>query len=161
MVPTEQLKQIGLFSDFTPAELEVVAAGMDQRTWKDGEIIIRERTIGEGFHCISSGEVNVCRRQGDQLEIFATLKKGEHFGEISLVDKKPTTADCVAKGLTTTLFLSRLKYRSIIDSHPAIGVKFLEHFCMSLCTRLRATNEVLYNEKKLSKKLKENVGKSV
>jgi len=161
MVPTDLLRNIGLFSDFTGDELEKVAAQMDQKTWKDGEVIIRERTIGEGFHCILSGEVNVCRRQGDQLEVFATLKKGEHFGEISLVDKKPTTADCVAKGTTTTLFLSRLKYRSLIDSQPAIGVKFLEHFCQSLCARLRATNEVLYNEKKLSKKLKEGVGRSV
>ncbi len=161
MVPTDQIRNITLFHGFTPDELEKVAAQMDQKTWKDGEIIIRERTIGEGFHCIASGEVQVCRRQGDQLEVFATLAKGEHFGEISLVDKKPTTADCVAKGTTTTYFLSRMKYRSLIDNHPSIGVKFLEHFCMSLCTRLRATNEVLYTEKKLSKKLKENVGKSV
>lgn len=161
MIPTDQLKHIALFSGFTNDELEKVAAVMDQKTWKDGEVIIRERTIGEGFHCIANGEVTVCRRQGEELEVFATLKKGEHFGEISLVDKKPTTADCVAKGTTTTLFLSRMKYRSLIDSQPAIGVKFLEHFCMSLCGRLRATNEVLYAEKKMSKKLKESAGRSV
>src|SRR5262249_39840478 len=58
--------------------------------------------------------------------VLATLGPGEVVGEVSLVLRRPSTADVVAVHPTVTLHLSSDKFMSIVREHPAILAELYE-----------------------------------
>lgn len=64
------------------------------------------------FFLISEGEVEV-KKQG---KIVAILEKGQFFGEMTLLDKFPRSADVVAKVPTKCLVLTSWEFRSLVLS---------------------------------------------
>ena len=51
---------------------------------------------------------------------LATLKEGDVFGEISLLQASPTTASCTAKTKAELLFLERKAFNSTMARHPEL-----------------------------------------
>ncbi|MCB0219190.1 MAG: cyclic nucleotide-binding domain-containing protein [Chrysiogenetes bacterium] len=154
MVSKDRLKGIRLFSGFSDEDLERAAGYMVEKFYPKGEPIIRNKTIGEGIHFIYSGKVQIVRggiSNGDV--VIAELGPGQHVGEMALIDNKPTTAKVIAADAVVTYFLDRIKYRTLVDNHPAVAVQMLNHFCKSFCERLRATNDLLIDEKQMNKSL--------
>ena len=49
---------------------------------------------------------------------LATLKEGDVFGEISLINDSPTTATCTAKTRGELLFLPKRDFNAIVMRHP-------------------------------------------
>ncbi len=68
---------------------------------------------------------------------LAEIGEGGFFGELSVIDGAPRTADVVAKTDVTCLVVSQWAMRSLIDTHPEIALSMLDE----LVHRLRATNE--------------------
>ena len=71
-----------------PALIKLIMPGVRLFEFTDGETILTENDIGQEMYLIYQGEVSVTRG-GKEL---AVLKKGDYFGEISLVAKVPRTA---------------------------------------------------------------------
>lgn len=154
MVSKDRLKSIRLFTAFSDDDLARVAEYMVEKFYPKGEMIIRDKMIGEGIHFIYSGKVQIMRggiSNGDV--VIAELGPGQHVGEMALIDNKPTTAKVVAEDATVTYFLDRIKYRTLVDNHPDVAVQLLNHFCRSFCERLRSTNDLLIDEKQMNKTL--------
>ena len=75
----------------------------------------------EGLFLIASGGVRVLGRDqdGEALQI-AQLGPGDVVGEISLVLRRPATADVRATHLTIALHLRRDPFREVIKEHPTL-----------------------------------------
>jgi cAMP-dependent protein kinase regulator len=102
-------------------------ARFDTRTFQPGEALVVHGEETRGLFLIASGLVEVTGRDddGDRLQI-ATLGPGDVVGEISLVLRRPATADVVATHTTIALELSRDEFHQAIKEHPALLAELYE-----------------------------------
>lgn len=85
-----------------------------------GVVVIREGEPGRGLFILLAGEVDVSKVDGDSKVLLASLKPGDVFGEISLLDDSPATATVTAARTSTVLFLERSIFTRLVEAFPAI-----------------------------------------
>src|SRR5688500_17000101 len=79
----ESLGLVDIFVSLNEKERADLAEARLTRTYGDGEAIVREGEPGDSMYVICSGSVSV-RLEADRQEV-ATIEKGGHFGEMSLL----------------------------------------------------------------------------
>ena len=95
-----------------------------------GAPIVNEGAKGVGFFLILDGKAEV-RTKG---KVLATLSKGNFFGEMSLIDDQPRSADVVAVSPTKCWAITSWAFASVIKSDPDIAMGMLKE----VVKRLRA-----------------------
>ncbi len=104
-----------------PADREALIARFDTRSFKPGERLVKLGEEGDGLFLIASGGVRVVGRDADGEELqVAVLGPGDVVGEISLVLRRPATADVVATHQTVALELKREGFHDAIKAHPTL-----------------------------------------
>ncbi|RKG97109.1 cyclic nucleotide-binding protein, partial [Corallococcus carmarthensis] len=105
-----------LFRPFNRKDRRNLVERFRARDVERGDVIIREGGPTDGLYVVLSGEVEV-HKNGQRL---SSLKEGDLFGEISLLQKTPATATVEASRHTTLLRLPREDFDSLISSHPQV-----------------------------------------
>lgn len=129
------LKQVPLFSRLSDRGLRAILKSAADKEFKAGTKIVSEGDTGVGFYLILSGGAEV-RRGGERL---AKLGKGSFFGEMSLLDGAPRSADVIATEDTRCLVLSPWAMKGLIAGYPEVALGMLEE----LARRLRETDRAL------------------
>ena len=62
------------------------------RSLATGDVLFREGEVGDFAYQVSSGEIEICKFNGDEYITLAKLKKGALFGEMALIDRQPRSA---------------------------------------------------------------------
>ena len=62
------------------------------RNLASGDVLFREGEVGDFAFQIVSGEIEICKFNGDEYVTLTTLEKGALFGEMALIDKQPRSA---------------------------------------------------------------------
>jgi CRP/FNR family cyclic AMP-dependent transcriptional regulator len=127
------LKKTPIFAKTSDESLASLLKSAIQKTVQAETKIVEKGQSGLGFYLILQGKADVMSG-GKKLAEFG---EGSFFGELSVIDGAPRTADVVAKAETTCLVLSQWAMRSIISTHPEIALSMLEE----LAHRLRVTDE--------------------
>jgi len=105
-----------LFQPFGRKDRRVLVERFLAREVRRGDVIIHEGNQVDGLYVVLSGEVAVSK--GGQA--LASLREGELFGEMSLLQKTPATATVTAARNTSLLRLPREAFDSLILTHPQI-----------------------------------------
>ena len=92
--------------------------------------MVSQGSTGVGFFLVLEGVVEV--RKGKKT--LATLSKGNFFGEMSLIDNQPRTADVVAVKPTRCFVLSAWSFSAMVKTHPQMAMDMLRE----IVKRLRA-----------------------
>lgn len=135
----DTLQQIPLFRHLEYKELVKVLNATRVRDFERGDVIIEERDLGDDFHVLVSGEVEVLKG-GTRL---TTLSERSHFGEMALVDRSPRSATVRAVRPTRTLSLSRRAFFHLVKTEPVLSSKLLWSFVQVLSHRLRTANDAV------------------
>jgi CRP-like cAMP-binding protein len=122
-----------LFADLDTSGMETVAQRAVEISFEDGHVIARQGDIGTGFFVIATGAVRVVR-DGHQI---AHLGAGEFFGELSVLDGRPRTAQVIADGSTTCLALATWDFEAVVTEQPAVAIAIMR----VLAKRLRDLTE--------------------
>jgi CRP-like cAMP-binding protein len=145
----EVLKGMQMFRYLSYKELVQVGAIAEMVDAKPDEVIFAAGQPGDAMYVVISGSVRLSK--GD--EAVADLGRGQHFGEMSLVDRsvRSLTATATAREGTRLVAISRKDFYDIIKREPASAVKMLWAFVQVLGQRLRKTtadlSEALHGEK--------------
>jgi CRP/FNR family cyclic AMP-dependent transcriptional regulator len=117
----ESLATIPFFSGLDPVALERVASGMRSRRFRRGEVIFHLGDPGDALFVIVSGDVKISlpSETGDEA-ILATLRPGEVFGELALLDGAPRSASATALTATETVVLPRDRFRELIATEAGV-----------------------------------------
>jgi CRP/FNR family transcriptional regulator, cyclic AMP receptor protein len=140
-VNTELLKNVYMFRDLEIVELVEVLKISRQENFNEGKVIFLEGEPGNKFYIIESGEVGISKyipNAGE--EQLKTLKAGDYFGEMAIIDGSPRSATAIAKADTLCLVLDKAAMDGLLHSNHALGNKLLTVFCRTLSSRLRETN---------------------
>jgi len=126
--PIEALERLPLFSDLNRRELQSVARLFKERRLAKGETVIKEGSGGAAFFVIESGEATVFI--GDKER--STLKPGDYFGEVALIDQGARLATIVAASDLACYGLTYWDFRPFVEQNGVIGWKLLERMEMML-----------------------------
>ncbi len=96
------------------------------RFFEPEEPLIRREQEAESIFLIANGAVAVSVPEGQDRLVLATLGAGDVVGEISLVLRRPATADVMAMYPTVAYELSRDSLRSLMRAYPALLVELYE-----------------------------------
>jgi CRP/FNR family transcriptional regulator, cyclic AMP receptor protein len=126
---TELLTRVPLFSGCSQREVAAIARAAKEVRRREGSVLARTGEPGVGFFLLVDGKADVLvngRKRG-------TLEPGDFFGEISLLDGGPRSADVVAATDVTMLGLTAWVFRGVLEQYPSISQKML----VALAGRLR------------------------
>jgi serine/threonine protein phosphatase PrpC/CRP-like cAMP-binding protein len=137
----EVLGGMPLFKYLSYAELVRVMNLASTREFATDELIFEEGEPGDAMYVVLSGVVRLDK--GDQ--VLAQLDKGDHFGEMALVDRSPRSLSAIAAESTRALSIGRGDFYELIRKEPDLSVKLLWSFVQVLADRLRKTNMSLSN----------------
>jgi CRP/FNR family cyclic AMP-dependent transcriptional regulator len=117
----ETLAGIPFFSGLDSASLERVGAGMRMRRFRRGEVIFHQGDPGDALFIVMTGAIKIMLPSdtGDEA-ILATLRPGDVFGELALLDGAPRSATATTLEATETLILPRDQFRELLATEPAI-----------------------------------------
>lgn len=139
---TELLRRVSLFEKVEPVELERLGRLLSPRkVLKDTRIVTRDEP-GDSMFFIISGRVKVMFYGENSREVILTmLKDGEFFGEMSLLDGLPRSANVVAQEDSSLLILRRYDFNEHMQKSPSTAVAVMAE----LSRRLRRADEIIGN----------------
>src|SRR5574338_1693198 len=145
----EVLKGLQMFRYLSYKELvqvaavaEVIELGAEQNIFEVGQ-------PGDARYVVTAGTVRL--QMGDK--IVAELGRGQHFGEMALVERSTRSLTAVAAAAPTRLVvINRKDFYDMIKREPASAVKMLWAFVQVLGQRLRKTtadlSDALHGERR-------------
>ena len=137
----DSIRFVPLFSELGEEDIESIRnAGIIRHYQKNMVIMDETKEESSGLFIILSGSVKVTRNDSKGNEIIlALLDDNDYFGEMSLLDGLPPSANVIAMQKTETFFIGRDDFQQLIASKP----KMMEPLLKGVITRLReADNKI-------------------
>ncbi len=131
--PVESLRRVPLFADLSRRDLQHIARLFKARRFSEGEVVIQEGSGAAAFFVIEAGEAAVHVRGRKK----ATLKAGDYFGEVALIDAGSRTATVTATSELVCWGLTYWDFRPVVEGNGRIGWKLLQ----GMASLLRAARE--------------------
>ena len=142
------LKQADIFYELTNTQLELVASICTERHYQAEDVIFEENTPGSELYVIANGEVGIVvnpalvgkEGQGESFTI-ATLRRGQSFGEVALVDEglRSAGAKCTQPD-TQLIVIPRDKLMLLCDTYPQLGYRLMRNLAADLAMKIRHTD---------------------
>ncbi|MCL5267714.1 MAG: cyclic nucleotide-binding domain-containing protein [Bacteroidetes bacterium] len=140
------LSRVPIFSDLTGRELGKVGLVVHHREYDANEYVFSQGDPGLGMYVIEEGRVEiVCADKNGTERRLASLKAGDFFGELSLLDESVRSASAVAKTELKIIGFFRPDLLGLLNRSPKLGTKILLKLGEVIGTRLRITNEEISN----------------
>lgn len=142
------LKQADIFYEFTNTQLELVSSICEERKYEANEIIFEENTPGDELSIIADGEIAIQvnpailgKDSSIGAQTIATLRRGQSFGEVSLVDEglRSARAKATEEGARLVV-IPRDKLMRLCDSYPQLGYRLMRNLAADLAMKIRNTD---------------------
>jgi PPM family protein phosphatase len=133
------LKASQLFKYLSYKELVKISTITKSLIPHSGEVLFTEGQPGQSMYIVIAGSVRLCKGTATVVE----LGIGEHFGEMSLVDRATRSLTAIANDGTRLLEIERKEFFEIVRREPQAAVKMLWSLVSVLGTRLRKTTNEL------------------
>lgn len=99
-----------------------------------GETIFKEGETGHVMYVIMDGEIEIRKKTArSTYKTLVVLKKGDFFGEMAIIEKKPRTATAVAKTQCKLIMLDTEAFYTMVEKSSDFAVKMIK----TLSSRLR------------------------
>ena len=108
--------------------------------YNDGERIISAGNMERRMYIILEGLVEISLSEGQQKIILATVQKGNFFGEISLFNNRPRSANVDAKGDVKLTYIDNVNQ---LNEFLVKNSMFAAKMVHILANRLAKTDELL------------------
>jgi CRP-like cAMP-binding protein len=148
MTITSVLKQADIFYELTNTQLELVASICQEQVFQQDDLVFAENTPGNALYIIAEGEIDI---QVDPaliggsttlgLQTIATLRRGQSFGEVALVDEgvRSAAARCTQPN-THLMIIPREKLMLLCDTYPQLGYRLMRNLAADLAMKIRNTD---------------------
>lgn len=115
------IRHSSILSVVEPARRAELVARFTPRSFGVGDVMVRQGEDAGRLFLIASGGVEVRGNEADGDNVLlAQLGAGDVVGEISLVLRRPATADVVAVHTTVALELTREQFQEAFRQHPGL-----------------------------------------
>jgi len=107
--------------------------------YKKGDFVFHQGEEGDEMYIVQSGEIAIRKTIGAQRTTINVLEKGDFFGEMSVLERLPRTADAEVVADSGVITINSATFGEMIRSNPEIAVRMLRKYSM----RMREYSEQL------------------
>lgn len=135
----EFFRKVSIFDGLKKYDVGKLITAMYHRTYESGDIICPEGEIGKALFIIREGAVAISRKAGllSGEKIISSLKSGDFFGEMALLEEKPRSATAKAVAKSEIYIIYKSNFDSMIEKDPKIGLQVIRNIAKILSSRLR------------------------
>jgi CRP-like cAMP-binding protein len=108
-------------------------------TFQEGETVFNQGDEGDTMFIVQEGSVVVIRERDGAGTVVASLKQGEFFGEMALVDQEPRSATVKTLEKTTLVPITR----DFFFKHSSRNIRFVQTVMETLGLRLEKVDKML------------------
>ena len=137
------LRRIKILADLKDAQLAHLADFLEYQEILQHTVVVRQGDPGDAMFLIMGGELRARTLIGGRETILTTFGPGDIFGEMSLFDQGPRSADVVANVDSTVLRLANSAFDRLTREMPSLATPFLQATSRTLSARIRADNKRL------------------
>jgi ABC-type multidrug transport system fused ATPase/permease subunit len=119
-VDSARLRTVPVFANLSPEQLADVAGVMISHELAAGAHVVRQGELSQ-LYLVGSGELEVLT-DGDAGQRVATIREGDHFGELALVTDIRCDVSVRATNPSRVHSLSGHAFSELVARKPAIGV---------------------------------------
>jgi CRP/FNR family transcriptional regulator, cyclic AMP receptor protein len=138
------LKQAELFDGLSPTEVQAIADVCQERRFRAGETITRQRDEGDHLFVVCEGAVEVSLSgPGPEASSRSVvhLGRGQIFGEMALVDQGPRSATVRSTADNTVVqAIGRQDFVNLCERNHHLGYVVMRNMAADLSFKLRHRN---------------------
>jgi CRP/FNR family cyclic AMP-dependent transcriptional regulator len=139
-----QLARVPFFDGLTREALALIAQTTSEESHATGTKLFQYGDPGDRLFIILEGKVRISREvSGTGEEALAVLGAGEVFGEMSLLDESPRSADARVHERCRMLVITKESFDDLLFLHKELAFEVLWNCVRILSARLRETNDKL------------------
>ncbi len=141
------LLQSDIFQGITPQQIELIAAICEDKYFGVAEMIFEEKSSSDELYIIARGDVEILvdpSLVSDRPDIpsrpttIATLRRGQSFGEMALVDQGLRSASArSATNNTHLIIIPRSSLLEICEKHPELGYRLMYNLAADMALKIR------------------------
>jgi CRP-like cAMP-binding protein len=134
------LLNCALFAALRPEELNGILSLISERSVRRGQTIFQKGDTATSMMAVLKGSVRISTSSPDGKEVtLNTIRAGEVFGEIAMLDGRPRSADATAAEDSDLAVIDRRHFLPFVLSNQEL----LLHMLAMLCQRVRQTSGAL------------------
>jgi len=153
-VQVEPATKMDLFEErgLSAAEMKLLATFSNEERFRAGSRIFTEGDGGDKLYIVMDGRVRISKMiPGVGEEALAILGRADFFGEMSLIDSQPRSADATAhEADATVLSIDAAALHEVLSLDPHASLQFLNVLCRMISRRLREINDKIVQWKYMS-----------
>lgn len=132
------LRRVPFFSMLPDAALQAISSVIVKQRFRRGQLLFKQGEVCSGFYIIVSGTAHVINSDSRGREvILATLRPGDYFGEMSIIDGEAASAGIRFDTQADVLVLSDEEFKRYMPPPGSVADGVLR----GLVKRLRAADE--------------------
>ncbi len=132
----KHMKSIPLFAPLPETSIRALIPYLEIKKLPERTNVIKQGEPGTHLYILVKGEVDVIKVDGQKREnVLARLRKGEVFGEMSLITGEPCSATIRTATTVSALVVGKPDFERILAEHPLLNI----YFNKLLAARLRKT----------------------
>ena len=135
------LRRVKILAEMSDQQLGRFIQFMEVQKIRQWTEFVKQGSPGDAMYLVLEGEVRVRMVIGEKETILATLPAGEFFGDLSLMDHAPRSADVVANQDSLLLKISVDAFQALLQQAPELSTPFLLAMCKTLAARIRADDK--------------------
>ncbi|MFC1726669.1 Crp/Fnr family transcriptional regulator [candidate division KSB1 bacterium] len=125
-MPVNLLKRVPIFASLDEDELDKIGDMSSEANYSKNDAIFLESDSGDSLFILKRGKVKISKTSEDGKEvIFAILKDGDFFGEMSLFDGQSRSATVTALADSNVYIIRREDFMKLIENDPKISISIL------------------------------------
>lgn len=113
-----RLQGTWLFHDLPEAALTQLASGAREVTLASGDVLLREGDAATALYVVVDGVLDITQQTPRGEALLGELRRGEHLGELALLENTTRAATATASCTTRVLEVSRASFEACIHAHP-------------------------------------------
>ena len=138
------LKSAGILTDLTEEELRRVFAFFRPHDYRQDEVLFREGDVGEELYIVGVGRVASLIRLADGTDHqVGEFGPGDFFGEMSIIERAPRSATCLARQQSTVLVLKAGDFYRLMEEQAGIAIKIMNRMLDVTAGRFTRSSEFL------------------
>ncbi|RME51039.1 MAG: cyclic nucleotide-binding domain-containing protein [Caldilineae bacterium] len=150
------LRDVDILLDLSEAQLEKIASIGETKTYNGAEIVFKENTTSNELYIILNGTVEIVvdpatvgssHDASTGVVTIATLRRGESFGEVALVDQGLRSASAMAaQDRTELLVIPQDKFNQLCQQDFELGYIVMRNIAADLAFKLRQTDIMIQEQ---------------
>jgi CRP/FNR family transcriptional regulator, cyclic AMP receptor protein len=134
----DNIKTVNLFSALQDNEIETISRITTLKNCPKGYLVFQEGEEGDALYIVVNGKVKVLIYDDEGREyILYIIGKDGFFGELSLIDELPRSANIMTIEDSTFLVIRKVEFSKLLIDNPTITMSILK----TMSKRLRAADE--------------------